>query len=74
MRVVLFGYQKWGARLLAALLESRHEVVLTVSHPEEGEWAPAIFCESMGDLAREHDIPVLYREKAVDAELVTAIE
>jgi methionyl-tRNA formyltransferase len=74
MRVVLFGYQKWGARLLAALLESRHEVVLTVSHPEEGEWAPAIFEESMGDLARAHDIPVIYREKAVDDELVRAIE
>lgn len=74
MRVVLFGYQKWGARLLAALLASRHEVVLTVSHPEEGEWAPAIFEESMGDLAREHGIPVVYREKAVDDDLVRTIK
>lgn len=73
MRVVLFGYQKWGARLLADLLDSRHEVVLVVSHPEEGEPSPVIFQESLGDLAREHGIPVLYREKAVDAELVTAI-
>jgi methionyl-tRNA formyltransferase len=74
MRVVLFGYQKWGARLLAALLDSRHEVVLTVSHPEHGEPAPAIFEESMGDLAREHGIPVLYREKAVDDDLVREIQ
>ena len=74
MRVVLFGYQKWGARLLADLLESRHEVVLVVSHPEEGEWSPAIFDESLGDLARTHGIPVLYREKAVDTDLVRAIK
>ena len=74
MRVVLFGYQKWGARLLAALLESRHEVVLVVSHPEEGEWSPEIFDESLGELAGAHGIPVLYREKAVDGELVAAVE
>ena len=74
MRVVLFGYQKWGARLLADLLASRHEVVLVVSHPEEGEWSPEIFRESLGDLARDHAIPVLYREKAVDAELARAIK
>lgn len=74
MRVVLFGYQKWGARLLADLLASRHEVVLVVSHPEEGEWSPKIFDESMGDLARENGIPVLYREKAVDDDLVRAIK
>ena len=74
MRVVVFGYQKWGARLLADLLASRHEVVLVVSHPEEGEWSPEIFRESLGDLARDHAIPVLYREKAVDAELARAIK
>lgn len=74
MRVVLFGYQKWGARLLADLMASRHEVVLVVSHPEEGEWSPAIFDESLGDLARDNGIPVLYREKAVDDDLVRAIK
>ncbi|MDN5915570.1 MAG: methionyl-tRNA formyltransferase [Pseudonocardia sp.] len=74
MRVVLFGYQKWGARLLADLMASDHEVVLVVSHPEEGEWSPAIFHESLGDLARENAIPVLYREKAVDDDLVRAIK
>ena len=74
MRVVLFGYQKWGARLLDDLLASRHEVVLVVSHPEEGEWSPDIFHESTGDLAREHGIPVVYREKAVDDDLVRAIK
>lgn len=74
MRVVLFGYQKWGARLLASLLESRHEVVLCVSHPESlGEHEPSIFQEPVADLAREHGIPVLYRDKAVDDELVAAI-
>jgi methionyl-tRNA formyltransferase len=74
VRVVLFGYQKWGASLLADLLASRHEVVLCVSHPEQSpEPAPVIFDESMGDLAREHDIPVVYREKAVDDELVATI-
>jgi methionyl-tRNA formyltransferase len=74
VRVVLFGYQKWGTRLLASLLESRHEVVLLVSHPEEDSaHEPAIFQEPVADLAREHDIPVLYRQKAVDDELVAAI-
>ncbi|ANY09639.1 methionyl-tRNA formyltransferase [Pseudonocardia sp. HH130630-07] len=73
MRVVLFGYQKWGTRLLADLLDSRHEVVLVVSHPDNGEWSPHIFDEPLDALAAEHGIPVVYREKAVDDELVETI-
>jgi methionyl-tRNA formyltransferase len=74
VRVVLFGYQKWGARLLADLLESRHEVVLVVTHPDSDEPSLSIFDESTGDLAAKAGIPVLYREKAVDQELVAEIE
>ena len=34
MRIVLMGYQTWGHRTLAALLDSPHEVVLVVTHPK----------------------------------------
>lgn len=73
MRVVLFGYQKWGTRLLADLLDSRHEVVLVVTHPDSDEPSPSIFDESTAELAAKAGIPVLYREKAVDDELVAEI-
>lgn len=33
MRVVLLGYQTWRHRVLEALLASRHDVVLVVTHP-----------------------------------------
>lgn len=58
MRVVTFGYQTWGHRTLEALLDSRHEVVLAVTHPPSEHAYEAIWSDSVEDLARANNIPV----------------
>lgn len=74
MRVVLFGYQTWGHSLLQTLLDSRHDVVLVVTHPDGEDAYEAIWKDSVAELAAEHDLPLLYREKAVDDELVERLQ
>ncbi|AQT78233.1 methionyl-tRNA formyltransferase [Mycolicibacterium litorale] len=58
MRVVMFGYQTWGYRTLAALLKSRHEVCLVVTHPVSDHAYESIWADSVEDLAREAGIEV----------------
>lgn len=59
MRVVMFGYQTWGHRTLAALLKSRHEVCLVVTHPTSSHEYESIWADSVEDLARSEGIEVL---------------
>ncbi|MET0495570.1 MAG: methionyl-tRNA formyltransferase [Actinoplanes sp.] len=74
MRVVMFGYQTWGHRTLQALLESEHDVVMVVTHPV-GEGAyEKVWSDSVADLAEEHDVPVLLRERPDDDELYEALK
>lgn len=63
MKVVLFAYQTWGHRLLEALLRSRHEVVLTVTHPPSDDAYETIWTESVQELAERQDIPVLVKSQ-----------
>lgn len=70
MRVVLFGYQTWGHSLLQTLLDSRHEVVLVVTHPDGDDAYEAIWSDSVAALAEQHGLELVYRDKAVDDELV----
>lgn len=74
MRVVMFGFQTWGHETLRALLESEHEVVMVVTHPRGDGAYERVFAESVEDLANEHGVPVLIREKADDDELVQALK
>ena len=56
-RWVFFGYHTFGARALAGLLARGETVAAVVTHddrPEEGDWF-----ESVADVARTHDVPVL---------------
>lgn len=69
MRIVMFGYQTWGHRTLRALLESRHEVVLAVTHPKSEHAYERIWADSVADLAAEHGVEVVLRNRP-DAELV----
>ncbi|MFC4375075.1 methionyl-tRNA formyltransferase [Nocardia halotolerans] len=64
MRVVTFGFQTWGRRTLQALIDSRHEVVLAVTHPASESSYKAIWNDSVEELAREHDIAVHLTERA----------
>jgi methionyl-tRNA formyltransferase len=61
MNVVLFGYQTWGHRVLEALLESRHEVVLVVTHPPGDDAYETIWTDSVQELAQAHGIAVLVK-------------
>ncbi|TMR17373.1 methionyl-tRNA formyltransferase [Nonomuraea turkmeniaca] len=74
MRVVMFGYQTWGHRTLQALLESEHEVVLVVTHPKSDHAYERIWSDSVADLAAEHGVPVLIRERPDDEELLTELK
>ena len=74
MRVVMFGYQTWGHRTLQALLDSEHEVATVVTHPP-GEGAyERVWSDSVADLAEEHGVPVLIRNRPDDQDLVTALK
>ncbi|WP_412544038.1 methionyl-tRNA formyltransferase [Longispora sp. K20-0274] len=74
MRVVMFGYQTWGHRTLRALLESDHDVALVVTHPASTGAYERIWSDSVADLAAEHGVPVLVRERPDDEELLTALK
>ncbi|MER7730290.1 methionyl-tRNA formyltransferase [Streptomyces erythrochromogenes] len=73
MRVVMFGYQTWGHRTLQALLDSEHDVVLVVTHPKSDHVYEKIWSDSVADLAEEHGVPVLLRNRP-DDELLTRLK
>ncbi|MFD8575703.1 methionyl-tRNA formyltransferase [Streptomyces virginiae] len=73
MRVVMFGYQTWGHRTLQALLDSEHDVVLVVTHPKSEHVYEKIWSDSVADLAEEHGVPVLLRNRP-DDELFTRLK
>ncbi|MFD8820941.1 methionyl-tRNA formyltransferase [Streptomyces sp. NPDC059605] len=66
MRVVMFGYQTWGHRTLRALLDSEHDVALVVTHPRSEHAYEKIWSDSVADLAEEHGVPVLIRNRPDD--------
>lgn len=72
MRVVMFGYQTWGHRTLQALLKSRHEVCLVVTHPTSDHAYESIWADSVEDLAREAGIEV-FLAKRPTAELTERV-
>jgi methionyl-tRNA formyltransferase len=74
MRVVMFGYQTWGHRTLQALLESEHEVVQVVTHPRSDHAYERIWDDSVADLATEHGVPVLIRNRPDDPELIDELK
>ncbi|GLW47031.1 methionyl-tRNA formyltransferase [Streptomyces sp. NBRC 14336] len=74
MRVVMFGYQTWGHRTLQALLDSEHEVVLVVTHPKSDHVYERIWSDSVAELAEQHGVPVLLRNRPGDDELLRALK
>ena len=69
MRIVMFGYQTWGHRTLRALLDSEHEVALAVTHPPSEHAYERIWSDSVADLAAEHGVEVVIRNRPDDDEL-----
>jgi methionyl-tRNA formyltransferase len=66
MRVIMFGYQTWGHRTLQALIDSDHEVALVVTHPKSDHAYEQIWDDSVADLARDHALPVVLRQRPDD--------
>jgi methionyl-tRNA formyltransferase len=73
MRVVAFGYMTWGRRTIEAVIAAGHEVPLIVTHPDSDNPYEKIFNESVAELAADHAIPTLVRERADDDEVRAAI-
>jgi methionyl-tRNA formyltransferase len=63
VRVVMLGYQTWGHRTLQALLKSRHEVALVVTHPVSEHSYESIWADSVEDLARSEGIEVVLAKR-----------
>jgi methionyl-tRNA formyltransferase len=74
VRVVMFGFQTWGHRTLEALLDSRHEVALVVTHPPSDHAYERIWDDSVADLARSRGVPVLLRRRPDDDELLVRLK
>lgn len=73
MRVAMFGYQTWGHRTLRALLDAGHEVTQVVTHPKSEHAYEKIWSDSVADLAGEHGVPVIERNRP-DDEVVARLE
>lgn len=73
MRVVTFGYQTWGHKTLEALIDSRHDVVLSVTHPPSEHSYETIWSDSVEELARAHDIPVHLAQRP-DSDLIARVK
>lgn len=69
----MFGYQSWGHKTLQALIDSDHEVALAVTHPPSDHSYKGAFNDSVEDLARANDVPVLLTEK-VDAAVIERVK
>lgn len=63
MRVVMLGYQTWGHRTLQALLKSRHEVCMVITHPASDHEYESIWADSVEDLARSEGIEVFLAKR-----------
>lgn len=74
MRVVMFGYQTWGHRTLRALLESEHDVALVVTHPKSEHVYEKIWSDSVADLAAEHGVEVVLRNRPDDEDLMSRLK
>lgn len=74
MRIVMFGYQTWGHRTLQALLDSEHDVVLVVTHPQSEHAYETIWSDSVADLAAEHGVDVVLRNRPDDEELLSRLK
>lgn len=71
MRVAMFGYQTWGHRTLRALLDAPDlDVTLVVTHPASDHAYERIWSDSVADLAEQHGVPVLLRNRPDDDELM----
>jgi len=66
MRVLFMGYQVWGHSVLKALLASRHDVPLIITHPSSTHEYDNVWDGSVAKLASDHHVPYLVRTRVND--------
>ena len=71
MRAVVFGYHDVGVRCLQVLLAQNIDVALVVTHEDNPD--ESIWFESIAELARLHDIPVIKPIDPNTPEVVDAV-
>ncbi|MCY1396889.1 Bifunctional polymyxin resistance protein ArnA [compost metagenome] len=77
MRIVFFGFQRWGTETLGALLAGGHDVPLVVTHPPSRNPADNLWAASVADLATAAGIPLVecrYANSPALAEQLAALE
>ncbi|MDE3739531.1 methionyl-tRNA formyltransferase [Metapseudomonas resinovorans] len=73
MRIVFFGFQRWGTETLEALLDSGHDIPLVVTHPPSRNPADNLWAASVADLAERWRIPLVECRYANAPELCARI-
>lgn len=73
MRVIFMGFQTWGTAAFQALLKSRHEISLVITHCESKHEYETIWNDSVKQLALMHKIPVIECQYANNKEVCQAV-
>jgi methionyl-tRNA formyltransferase len=66
MRVIFMGYQTWGHQVLAALLQSPHDVPLVITHPNSTHEYETIWNDSVAELAESQNVPCVVCRRVGD--------
>ncbi len=75
MKIVFLGFQKWGWVALKGLIESKHDVVLAITHSKNKSTYKGSFLDkSVKDLAESNNILVIECRKVNSAEIIKKIK
>lgn len=73
MRVVFLGFQTWGLVTLKAVLDSGHEVLATITHPESDKEHELSFNDSVKDFSEQQKIPT-FQKSNITPEITKEID
>lgn len=75
MKIVFLGFQKWGWSALKGLIDSKHQVRLVLTHPQnKSSYKGSFLDKSVKELAESNKIEVLELRKANKKEVVNKIK
>ncbi len=75
MKIVFFGFQKWGWSALSGLINSGHQVDLVLTHPQEKcVYEGSFLDKSVKELAESNGIEVIESKKAKEEKVVAKIK
>ncbi|MCF7877607.1 MAG: methionyl-tRNA formyltransferase, partial [Candidatus Omnitrophica bacterium] len=75
MRIVFLGFQKWGWAALKGLIESKHQVVLVITHSQnKSVYRGSFIDKSVKELAESNDITTLECKRLNEEEIINKIK